>query len=1007
MSGNGEKQYWKVPRELTDGIKGKPSDDVSEYSDSSSKGFSRRKFLTAAGFATAGVFVTGCSRAPIEKAIPYLVKPEEITPGKAYYYASICAGCTAGCGLLVKNRDGRPIKLEGNPEHPISRGGLCAVGQAAVLELYDSKRLKKPLINGKKASWDAVDEVITEKLDKLRTDGGKVRLLTGTINSPTTRSIIETFLSGFEDARHIEYDSLSASAILKANEKTFGASVLPRYLFENAEVIVSFDSDFLGTWISPVEYTRGYQSGRSLNDPRKFSRHVQFESRMSLTGSNADSRYVVRPDQVNLIINHLAVRLAEKAGVFLGETKLKKPPVNTSVLDKLVGRLWEKRGRCLIVCGSQDVEAQVLCNFMNHLLGNYGSTIDIENPSYQRKGNDAGLKALIDELKDNSVDALILSGVNPVYDLPGGKKLGDLVKNVQLSIAISPYEDETSVITNYVCPEPHFLETWRDYESVSGVIGLGQPAIQPLRRTRSLGENLAKWMGYKSKAYGLIRKFWGENLFPGIENALSFKSWWDKAVHDGFITTNRDLVPISDFDLNKVELIATDTRVDKSTYSIILYPKVSMLDGSHAHNPWLQELPDPITKVTWDNYACISGKTARKLGLENGGVIELSPADKGGELELPVLVQPGQPDNVIAVALGYGRIGTERFNGIGPDWLEAKPTVGKDETVGVNASGLKTWQNGIINYLTNAVKVKKTGRRHTLAITQGHQTLEVPKRLATPGTEIRPIVREMTLASFIKNPTGGDKPAHKAESMWAEDHKYTGHHWGMIIDLSKCTGCSACVISCQAENNIPVVGKDEVRRSREMHWIRIDRYYSGSGDNVEVVHQPMTCHQCDNAPCETICPVLATVHSDEGISQQIYNRCVGTRYCANNCPYKVRRFNWFNYRHDDKLQNLVLNPDITVRKRGVMEKCNFCAQRIQEAKIEAKRNGAKLADTIQPACQQSCPAGAIVFGDVNDPSSEIAAMLNDPRRYEVLGEINLRPSISYLKNIRNPLTNER
>ena len=920
--------------------------------------FDRRSFLKAAGFSFGGAMLAGCSRAPVEKAIPYLIKPDEITPGRAYHYASTCGGCSAGCGLLVKVRDGRPIKLEGNPQHPLNRGALCAVGQASILGLYDSHRLKHPLKDGRVVTWEDADGAILAELEAIRRERKPVRFLSSTITSPALRAQLDRFLKTSPDAQHVVYDPLSVSAILGAHERTHGARVLPAYRLERAEVIVSFDADFLGTWISPVEYAQLWSARRSPEGA--FSYHVQFESRLTVTGSKADRRVRVAPGEIGGLMNQLAERLAKKGGA-----------------DPLAERLWNTRGKSLVLCGVNDVATQVLCNYINHLLGNYGSTIDLERPSFQRQGDDRQLETLLAELREGQVGALFIHGVNPVADLPDGSDvLAQAIRKVPLTVSFAERQDETASVVRYLCPDHHYLESWSDAEPVSGTLSLMQPVIRPLGGTRPVLESLAAWSGAPGSAHDLLRRHWEAAVFPRQSAERSFQAFWEKAVHDGCVEVAPVKVATRAFAATAVRPIAP-ARPD--SFELVLYPKAGMLDGRHAYNPWLQELPDPITKVAWDNYACLSPAAAAKLGVSDGDGVRIEAG--GRSLELPALVQPGQHDRVVAVALGYGRKETERFARIGPKWFERRSGVGEDGRVGKNAAPLAELAGGTLRYTRAGVQLTKNGKRYALASTQTHHSIEQ-----------RPVIQE------------GVVERHHAEhaNLWPPDHRYPGHRWAMAIDLTACTGCSACVIACQVENNNPVVGKDEVRRQREMHWIRLDRYYSGDGDNVTVAHQPMMCQQCENAPCETVCPVLATVHSAEGLNQQVYNRCVGTRYCANNCPYKARRFNWFDYPREDKLYNMVLNPDVTVRSRGVMEKCTFCIQRIQEAKIEARRRGEKLADgDIQPACQQTCPAGAIVFGDMNDPSSRVARLMKSPRHYRVLDDLNVGPSVTYLALVRN------
>jgi molybdopterin-containing oxidoreductase family iron-sulfur binding subunit len=1078
------KRYWKsLPERDADPHFLEAAEAELPQGPAAEHGLSRRDFLRATGFALAGTALAGCQQAPVQQALPLLIQPEGVVPGRADYYASTCAGCSAGCGLLAKVRDGRPIKLEGNPEHPLSQGGLCAVGQASLLGLYDSLRLQHPLHQGRQATWPEVDGLILQQLDAIRQRRGKVRVLSGTITSPTTRALIARLLARFPEPpdvrQHVVHDPLSSSAILDAHRQTHGARVLPRYLFERAEVLVSFDADFLGTWIAPVEFAAGYHAGRTpAGTPPRCSFHVQFESRLSLTGCKADQRVLVAPGELGLVMTHLARRLAERAGVPFTAAGAQAPPIAGGLLDRLAARLWQARGRSLVVCGSQDVADQLLCNLLNHLLDNYGATLDVARPSYQRQGDDAALEVLRDELRQRRVEALFLVDCNPAYDLPWGNELATLLRSVHLVVCCAERLDETARLARYVCPHPHYLASWSDAEPVAGVVSLSQPTLRPLGDTRPLLESLAAWSellgppglgastagllsspfgqgpvlaasalcpgrpGVPQSAYELIRSTWEAEVFPRYRIARTvsgastlglvgssagggpllassalvaggadrrndtFQAFWDHTLHEGFArVAPREEATVHNFDLGKVEAVLQARRPAEGTFSLVLYPKVGILDGRHAYNPWLQELPDPVSKVTWDNYACLAPATASRLGLHDGDVVRLEATGPGAAraLELPVLVQPGQHDGVVAVALGYGSAASARFSGIGPRWLEARPTLGAGGLVGVNAAPLLGWGGGTLRFARDGVRLTPLGRRQPLASTQDHHAITVPRHLAQPGHERRPAVQEMTVAALNaarNHPPGHQEP--ERPDLWPEDHPTSGYRWGMVIDLAACTGCSACVVACQVENNIPVVGKDEVSRHREMHWLRIDRYYSGEGGEVDVAHQPMLCQQCGNAPCETVCPVLATVHSTEGLNQQVYNRCVGTRYCANNCPYKVRRFNWFEYARDDTLQNLVLNPDVTVRSRGVMEKCTFCVQRIQEAKIEARRQGLPLADgAIQPACQQSCPAQAIVFGDLNDPRSQVARLARDGRGYQVLAELNVRPSVTYLKGVRN------
>jgi MoCo/4Fe-4S cofactor protein with predicted Tat translocation signal len=994
------KRYWKSLKER-DAAPDVLNTRADEFPEGGPRQFRRRDFLKATGFTLGVAFATGCSRAPVQRAIPLLSQPEEIVPGRSLFYASTCAGCSAGCGLLAKVRDGRPIKLEGNPQHPVSRGGLCATGQASILGLYDSQRLHQPLKGGKKTSWADVDREIQVELANIRANRGAVRFLSGTITSPTTRTTIQEFLKNFPDARHIVYDPLSHSALLDAHEQTHGVRTLPRFHFDKAEVIVSFDADFLGTWISPVEYTLDYRAGRNL-EAKQLSYHVHFEPRMSTTGSKADRRFAVAPGEMGLLLTHLAQRVARKAAATLTSGDPDPAPVDSAFLDQLADRLWQARGRSLIVCGTNDLQQQLLTNYLNHLLGNYGSTLDVEKPSLQVQGNDRELGELLAELRDGKVKALFIYGVNPVFDLPDGEALAGNLRKVPLLVSFAQRMDETAALARYVLPDPHYLESWSDFEPVSGLVSISQPTVHPLGDTRSLVETIATWNGKPKPAYDILREHWKAEVFPHQKKSSNFDAFWDRTVHDGFAEVDPLPIKPKEFNAQAIRPILKAQRPESNAFALVLYPSVAMLDGRNAYNPWLHELPDPITKVTWDNYASIAPAAAERLGVADGDVVRLEPSG-GQTLELPAHIQPGQPDHVIAVALGYGSKLSARFARVGPQWLDAIVSVGDNGVVGVNAAPLLRLSDGVLQYNRVQVKLGRTGRLRELASTQTHNTLTVPKKLTPTGSGPRPVVQETTLAAFLQNPHAGVEDHDEKEDLWPTDHPFTGPRWGMVIDQNACTGCSSCVIACQVENNIPVVGRDEIRRNREMHWLRIDRYYSETeSGQIEVAYEPLMCQQCENAPCETVCPVLATVHSEDGLNQQVYNRCIGTRYCANNCPYKARRFNWFNYAHDDQLQNLVLNPDVAVRSRGVMEKCTFCVQRIQEAKIDAKRRGEKVSDgAVETACQQSCPAQAIYFGDLNDPNSQVSKMMGNPRRYRVLEELNVRPAVGYLTIVRN------
>lgn len=961
----------------------------------------RRSFLKLAGFTLAGGVLAGCTPGKVENAIPMLIKPEELVPGHATWYASTCGGCSAACGVLVKNRDGRPIKIEGNPSHMLSKGGLCAVGQAMVLSLYDSHRLAGPHVWGKASTWEQTDAAILEHIRTIRQQGGAVRMVTGTITSPTQRAAINTFLSQFADARHIEYDALSSSAILDAHERTHAVRVLPHYRFDKAKVIVSFDADFLGTWISPVEFTAAYRAGRALEGATPtFSYHAQFEPRLSLTGGKADRRVRVAPYEMRAVIARLTTLVEERAG----SASVNAPAVSAyePVLQELAEKLWQSLQGSMVVCGTNDIACQLLVNRMNALLGAYDTTVDLDHPSNQRRGSDRAMRSLMDELLAGSVKGLFIQGVNPVYDFDSATAVRNAIYNVPLCVSIPTHMEETSELTPFVCPEPHPLEQWNDAEPVAGVISVMQPTIAPMTNTRPFVESLAIWSGAPRTSLDAMRAEWERSVFPRRTDGGDFQAFWDGAVEAGTVSIASEPRAHTAYAATPIDLGMANAPAG-GLLEVVLYAKIGMLDGRHAFNPWLHELPDPLSKVVWDNYAALSPATAQRLGVGEGDEVNLSCAIDGlpVSVDLPVHVQQGTHDGIVAVAVGYGRKGTERFTSIGPDWLEAKPTVAPGSLVGKNAAPFRVYRDGTYSAHDVRVAVRATGRKHQLACTQEYHSLTMPANLVPAGAEPRPIIQEATFAAYVASNAAGSFEKPELETMWPPVAQ-GAHKWGLSVDLTACTGCGACVIGCQAENNIPIVGKDEVARNRELQWLRIDRYFEERENETVIAHQPMMCQQCGNAPCETVCPVLATMHSDEGLNQQVYNRCVGTRYCANNCPYKMRHFNWFDYSRGDDVQRMVLNPDVTVRERGIMEKCTFCVQRIQEAKIEAKRLGVPMKDgDVQPACQQSCPAQAIVFGDMNDPGSALSKRQLDPRSYHVLEELGVRPSVGYMTLVRN------
>jgi molybdopterin-containing oxidoreductase family iron-sulfur binding subunit len=942
-------------------------------------GFTRRSFLKTTGFSFAA-FMTACSKTPVRKAIPFLIQPEEILPGKATWYASTSLACESGCAVHVKNRDGRPIKLEGNPDHPMTQGGLCTQCQASLIELYDSKRIFHPEVDGMKADWTTVDDHVIKKLRKVRDDGKSIVLLTGTVNSPSLEFTISKFKKKYKTVTHIQMDDYSYSAILDAHEQNYGKRILPKYRFDKADVVVSIDADFLGSWISPTQFTKDFRKNRNL-DKKHISKLIQVESRMSITGAKADERIAKSPSEMNQFVVEL-----DKA--------IRGKKVNDKKVLKFARLLKNHRGKSLVVSGINNTQIQLLVNRMNHHLGNVGRTLDIKKPSRQFAGSDSSINSFITELESGMVGALLISDTNPVYALPNGSHFANLMKKVDLTVSFSNKQNETSEHCGITAPTLHDMESWHDLELSTGLITMMQPVIHPFGDNRSLRKSLSTWMGNQQDERDLVRNYWKKVFKTRVKSGKTFARFWNELVHDGFAR-----VSTATSNVSYKDVLVTVSKPSSKGMELVVFASSQMGTGKHAENPWLQELPDPITKLAWDNVASFSPETAESLGIKTGDVVAIQSGENS--IELPALLQPGQRKNTIAVAMGYGRKGTERFHEIGADWLEKVPTVPKGKTVGASVMPLITFDKNI-SFSGMHVTVKNTGKTWDLAFTQTFHSLENPKNTAPAIMPIRPFVQETTFDEYKKDPSAGSHHGHPVTTLWSDDHTYKGHHWGMALDLSACTGCSSCIIGCQVENNVPVVGKDEVFRKRDMAWLRLDRYYSGTGEDVDVSFQAMMCQHCDNAPCEPVCPVLATVHSSEGLNQQVYNRCIGTRFCANNCPYKVRRFNWFDYDRQDVMENMVLNPDVTVRSRGVMEKCSMCVQRIQEAKFEAKRQGVPLKDgDIKMACEQSCPADAIVFGDLNDPDSKISKLTNSERHYHILEELNVAPTVGYLTNVRN------
>jgi molybdopterin-containing oxidoreductase family iron-sulfur binding subunit len=978
-------KYWRSTDEIETG----PVQDNSVQEESSANneiiGFlegipfktsaSRRDFLKVMSYSVASAAILSACSKPIQNAIPFLVQPADIVPGKASHYASTFFDGSEYCPIVVKVRDGRPIKLEGNELYRYTRGGTSARVQASILSLYDNARIKTPLKKNKPLSWKETDTEISSALKKINQSGKDIVLLSSTIFSPSTLKAWDKFKSSFPKARIIYADGISYSGMVNAHKEAIGKTGIPYPLFDKADVVVSFGADFLGTWLFPTEFTLAYVSKRKVEKGKsKMSRHIQFESNLSLTGSNADERFTIKPSEEPEVLASLYNLIASK----LGGESIKTGHISTELkLEKIAAELLGNKAKSIVISGSNDPEVQKIVIGINKLLDNYGNTFDIRRPILTKQGSDYELFELVDDMKSGKIGALFFYHSNPCHEYDEGSQFIQALAGVDLKVSFSGYPNETLPQCDFVCPDHHFLESWNDFEPRKGLYSIAQPCIHPIFDTRHMQESLLTWAGMDFPKWdSWLKDTWEKEIFPKQKEIADFDSFWINSLRNGCIETSEDeKLSIS----SNVPVDSVD-NASKSLELQLVQP-LTISSGFHSNNPWLQELPDPISRVTWDNYASVSPKLARELNLKTGDVIRIS-----NKFEIPVVEQPGQAYDVISIGLNYGRT------------MAGKVA----EEVGVDMYPFVTRKNNHLHYFQTGISISKTGKQVVLAQTQTHHTME--------GREI---VRETTLNEYAAKPNAGNE-AHeefeKNHQTLYPEHKYDSFHWGLGIDLNSCIGCGACTIACQAENNVAVIGREQVTKRRIMHWIRVDRYYTGPPENPSVLFQPVMCQHCDNAPCENVCPVAATNHSNEGLNQMAYNRCVGTRYCINNCPYKVRRFNWlkftdnpkFDYNQNSQLGKMVLNPDVVVRERGVVEKCTFCVQRIQEKKLTAKLENRTLKDgEVQPACVQSCPAEAMTFGDLNDQHSNIFKLFSNERNYHLLEELHTLPKVGYLTKVRN------
>ncbi|MBA4277190.1 TAT-variant-translocated molybdopterin oxidoreductase [Flavobacterium sp.] len=1021
MSSN--KKYWKSVEELdgnssiVEALKNNefveeiPTDEFLGNSGAlSSSSTSRRDFLKYVGFSTAAATLAACE-GPVHMSIPYVVQPEQIIPGVADYYATSVFDGFDFANLLVKTREGRPIKIDNNTIAGAKFSANARI-HASVLSLYDSMRLKEPKIAGKKASWTEVDSKIKSGLADAKAKGGQVVLLTGTLASPSTEKLIAEFLGKNPNAKHVIYDAVSESEALDAFEMVYGERALVDYDFSKASTIVSVGADFLGDW-QGGSYDSGYAKGRIPQGPKgnqKISRHFQFEANMTLSGAAADKRVAMSTaNQKQALVHIYNVVVGASVPVAL-DAKFKAEVTKAAQQLKVAG------SKGVLVSGIQDKNAQLLVLAINQVLTSESfSTVGTRQI---RKGSSQKVSQLVSDMKAGSVHTLIMSGVNPVYTLPNSKEFVEGLKKVSLSASFSLKEDETASITTIAAAAPHYLESWGDVSITKGTYGLTQPTIRPLFDTKQFQDVLLSLNGIPGTFYDYLK---------ANSASIIASSTWNKVLHDGIFVGTIPTTAGGTADYAGAANALSQSKAAQGL-ELVLYTKTGLGDGQQANNPWLQEFPDPITRVSWDNYVTVSAADAKKLDLSNeivadgglnGSYATITTAD-GVKLEnVPVIVQPGQAVGTVGLAFGYGK----------------KAAIKEEMQVGLNAYSL---YKGFTN--VQSVTLAKADGVHEFACVQGQKTLmgrgDIIKEttLEIFNTKDAEIWNEQPMVSL-------DHKEVKATSvdLWDSFDRSVGHHFNLSIDLNACTGCGSCVIACHAENNVPVVGKEEVRRSRDMHWLRIDRYYSSeetfagdierkeniaglssslstfnemesASENPQVSFQPVMCQHCNHAPCETVCPVAATSHSRQGQNHMAYNRCVGTRYCANNCPYKVRRFNWFLYSKNsefdfhmnDDLGRMVLNPDVSVRSRGVMEKCSMCIQKTQATILAAKNEGRVIVDgEFQTACSSACTTGAMVFGDVNDKESKVAKLVEEDRMYHLLEHVGTKPNVFYHVKVRN------
>ena len=925
----------------------------------------RRELMKVMAASAAFAGLSGCTKLPTQRIVPYVRQPEQIIPGKPLFYATAVTLGGIASGVLVESNMARPTKAEGNPDHPASLGASDAFAQASVLGLYDPDRSQAEIHNGRIGSWTEFQNELSTALAGQKNSGGAgLRLLTSTVTSPSLAAQISTFLKAFPSAKWHQYESVGRDNVREGSKIAFGEIVTTVYRVDRAEVILSLDSDLLTSGPGSVRYAREFSRKRRVESVEsKMNRLYAVESTPTNTGAMADHRLRMRASEIEAFARALAKELGVAAA---GATISSSVP--TQWIPALARDLKQHAGASLVVVGDhQPAIVHALVHAINQALGNFDKTLYFTQPIEESPANQwESIGELAADIRAGEVTTFLILGGNPAYDAPSDLGFRDLLPKVKFSARLGLYEDETSAQCHWHIPQAHSLESWGDARAYDGTISIIQPLIAPLYGGKSEIDFLALLNGQPGKpSHDIVREFWQAQQ-TSIQH---FDAFWEKTLRDGVMADTA-------FSPKQVALQSgiggESPAVAQEGLEIIFRPDPTIWDGRFANNGWLQELPKPLTKLTWDSVAMLSPKTAQRLGLKSEDAVELKY--QGRTIVAPAWVMPGHADESVTVFLGYGRTRAGRVGtgaGFDAGWIRpyATPWIGK------------------------GLEVRKTGNRWALAATQTHNSMEG-----------RDLVRVATLDEYRKNPQFAQADVEKNPLSLYPEVKYEGYSWGMAIDLNACTGCGACVVACQAENNIAVVGKTEVMIGREMHWIRIDRYYEGDLDDPRTYHEPLLCMHCEDAPCEVVCPVAATVHSPEGLNEMVYNRCVGTRYCSNNCPYKVRRFNFYLY-SDWETPSLfgMRNPNVTVRSRGVMEKCSYCVQRINAVKIEAEKQDRTVRDgEIVTACQQSCPSEAIVFGNINDPESRVSKLKKKNLNYSLLEELNTRPRTTYQARLRNP-----